>query len=163
MIRAAALAAVLAITASLLPGSTVEATKSVSWVASGRTNSCSVTALAPVLNRTSRYVTISARVVCNVSVSVTVSMRAVEMEGANEDLTNLMDSNTLTDYRATSLVGSKGFTFSYTIRRTCVNTPNDLTDGEEYATKAFITVSANGTLLRSDVDRTVPKLNAYAC
>jgi hypothetical protein len=90
-------------------------------------------------------------------------MRAVEMEGAVEDLTNLMDSATLTDYRATSLVGSKGFTFTYTIKRACVNTPNDLRDGEEYATKAFITVSANGTLLRSDVDRTVPKLNAYAC
>ena len=163
LIRAAALAAVLAVTASLLPGSTVEATKSVSWVTSGRTNSCSVTSAAPVLNRTSKYLTISARVVCNISVSVTVSMRAVEMEGTSEDLTNLMDSSTLNDYRFTTLVGSKGYTFTYTVKRACVNTPNDLTDGEEYATKASITVFANGTSYTSQPDRTVPKLNAYAC
>ena len=163
LLRATGLAAVLAVSATLFAASTADAVKTVSWTTSGKNYSCSVTSLAPVLDRTSKYVTISAKVVCNISVSVSISMRAVEMEGSVEDLTNLMDSSTLTDYRATSVVGSKGYTFKYTIRRTCVNTPNDLRDGEEYATKASITVFANGTSYTSQPDRTVPKLNAYAC
>lgn len=146
-----------------VPGRPAEATKSVSWMAGGKSYSCSVTSMAPVLNRTSKYVTISAKVVCNVSVSVTVSMRAVEMEGTTEDLTNLMDSATLNDYRYTTLVGTKGYTFTYTVKKACVNTPSDLTDGEEYATKASITIFANGTSYTSQPDRTVPSTNAYAC
>ena len=146
-----------------VPGQPAEATKSVSWTTSGKSYSCSITSTAPLLDRTTKYLTISAKVVCNVSVSVTISMRAVEMEGTTEDLTNLMDSSTLNDYRFTTLVGSKGYIFKYTVKKACVNTPSDLTDGEEYATKASIMVFANGTSYASQPDRTTPSTNAYAC
>jgi hypothetical protein len=94
-------------------------------------------------------------------------MRAVELEGIGtstitEDPTNLMD--TMGDYAVPgSVAAGKSVTLTYTIKRTCVNTPNDLTNGEEYATKALVRVAVGGTILTSAIDRTVPKLNAYAC
>lgn len=164
--RFARVGAALAVASALLlvsPGREADATKSVGWTSSGKSYSCSVTSNPPTLDSSTKYLTIQAKVVCNVSVNVTVSMRAVEMEGTVEDLTNLMDSSTLSDYRYTTVVGTKGYTFSYTVKRSCVNTPSDLNDGEEYATKASITVFANNQVYTSPADRTSPSLNAYAC
>lgn len=158
--RAGSLGAAFAIVVGLLSAPTAEALKSVAWTTSGKSYSCSVTAVAPTLDTKSRYVTISSKVVCTVSVSVTVTMRLVEMDGTLEDSTNLMDSSTLNGYVATTLVGSKGYTFTYTIKRACVSTDSD---NEEYATKASIAVFANSTAYASQVDRTVPKSNQYGC
>lgn len=159
---AAAAMLMVAVTAT-----TAEAAQKVTWTSSGKSQSCTLTALAPTLNSTSKYVTISANVSCTQSVTFTLVMRAVELEGVGtrtitEDTTNLMDI--ASDYSVTgSVAAGKSVTLAYTIKRVCVNTPNDLTDNEEYATKALIRVAVNGTILTSAIDRTVPSLNSYAC
>jgi hypothetical protein len=146
---------------------TAEAAQKVTWVSSGKTHSCTLTSRAPTLASTSKYLTISATVSCTQSVTFTLFMRAVELEGIGtktitEDPTNLMDI--AGDYTVPgSVAAGKSVTLTYTIRRVCVNTPNDLTNFEEYATKALVRVAVNGTILTSAIDRTVPKLNSYAC
>jgi hypothetical protein len=160
----------MAAAALLLVGvstTTAEAAQKVTWVASGKTQSCTLTSRAPTLSSTTKYLTISATVSCTQSVTFTLFMRAVELEGigtsvVTEDGTNLMDMPG--DYAVPgSVAAGRSVTLTYTIRRSCVNTPNDLTNGEEYATKALLAVAVNGSILTSPIDRTVPKLNAYAC
>lgn len=146
---------------------TAEAAQKVTWISSGKSQSCTLTSAAPTLSSTTKYLTIAASISCTQSVTVTLFMRAVELEGigtstVTEDPTNLMDI--AGDYSVpTSVAAGKTKKLTYTIKRVCVNTPNDLTNGEEYATKALIKVAVNGTILTSAVDRTVPKLNQYAC
>lgn len=158
--RAFALAVVLAVIVGLANPSPAAATKSVTWTSSGKQYNCSVTANAPTLDTKTRYVTVSAKVVCTVSVTVSITMWAVEMDGTLVDATNLMDSTWPSGYKTSTLVGSKGLTFSYTIKRGCVSTE---TDYEEYATKAIITVVVSSISYTSLADYSVPKSNQYAC
>ena len=158
----AAVVLLVAVTAT-----TADAAQRITWSASGRTQSCTITALPPTLNSTSRYLTISASVTCTVSMPFTLFMRAVELEGIgttriSEDSTNLMEVNAYYSVPGT-LVANTPITLSYTIRRTCVNTAKDLTDGEEYATKAYLSIVVGSKIVNSAIDRTVPTNNQFAC
>lgn len=163
-LRSTVAAAVLLVAVT---ATTADAAQRISWSASGRTQSCTITSLPPTLNSSSRYLTISATVSCTVSMPFTLFMRAVELEGigttkVTEDTTNLMEVNAYYTAPGT-LVANTPTTLTYTIRRTCVNTTKDLTDGEEYSTKAYISIVVGSKILTSAIDRSLPTNNQYAC
>lgn len=142
-----------------------DATTSATWTASSKTYSCTITAAQPTFASTSKYVTISASVKCNVSTTVTVALKLVEMDIgtdgklSKEDTTCVMDTSSCADFRSSSSVSANtAKTFTYTVRKSCVSTESD---GEEYATKAAVTVTGASNLPTSPYDRTVPSTNQF--
>ena len=122
----------------------VEAAKTVT---SG-SNSCTVTALAPSLSKTT--LTARASVLCTVATSVSVEIGAVELDGTTQQQ--------VIPQKLSSVTVRARTTATVSITGACVN--GDIGENEEYATKVMIKF---GTSAWSAYDLTVPATNAYAC
>lgn len=138
------------------------APQTVSWSVSGKSYSCTVTALQPTFNSTSKYITISASVTCTLSTTVSVYLKLVEMDGTSlttEDSKCVMTTSGCADFITSGSAGTTSKTWTYTIQKACISTE---TDGEEYATKAAVSVTSGGKVFKSSYDRTVPTLNQFS-
>ncbi|CAB4364266.1 MAG: hypothetical protein F2681_09130 [Actinobacteria bacterium] len=113
------------------------------------TNKCTVTAIAPTLKGT--LLTATATVLCTSASSVAVLVGVVELDGTVEDLKVEIPVKSI----AVAVSANKLATIT-TATVTCVSTE---TGNEEFATKAAVNIA--GTV--SAYDRTVPKLDSYAC
>lgn len=113
------------------------------------TNTCTVTALAPVLSRTS--LTGSASVKCTVATTVTVEFGVIEMDGTTED-TRIPIALAK---KSMAVKANTAVTIS-TAAATCLSTE---TGNEEYATKVRVSLSGP----TSAYDRTTPANDSYAC
>ena len=136
------------VSAGALMSAAVPTASAVQSVRAG-TNTCTVTAVAPTLVRTT--LTSNFKVVCTVSGVVTLEIGVVEMDGTLEDKVIPIAIKTVsvvtTATRTVTAVGSSA---------TCVSTEPG---NEEYATKVRVNIS--GTV--SAFDRSVPINDQYAC
>lgn len=112
-------------------------------------NTCTVTAVTPTLNKTT--LTGSVTVKCTIATTVTVEFGVVEMDGTTEDtrVPIPIASRSLAITRANTL-------FTVSVSATCLNTE---TGNEEYATKARVGLSGP----TSSYDRTTPANDQFAC
>jgi hypothetical protein len=136
------------VSAGALMSAAVPTASAVQSVTAG-TNTCTVTAVAPTLVKTT--LTSNFKVVCTVSSVVTLEIGVVEMDGTLEDkvipIAIKSVSVATTANKTVTAVGPSG---------TCVSTE---TGNEEYATKVRVNIS--GTV--SAFDRSVPINDQYAC
>jgi len=119
----------------------------------GTTRSCTVTALAPSVNRTTLVITTSVSVKCTSTGSIALLLQVVEMDGTNEDAiiqvpefrkdVSITKANTAT-------------TFSYATAYKCVSTESD---NEELATKAKVGIGTTW----SATDRIAQSSNTSPC
>ena len=113
-------------------------------------NRCTVTAVAPTLKGTTLKAT--ATVLCTMAGSVAVLIGVVELDGTAEDLKVV---EIPVKSIAVTVSANKAVTVT-TATVTCVSTE---TGSEEFATRTAVNLA--GTV--SAYDRTVPKLDSYAC
>lgn len=116
-------------------------------------NTCTVTSLAPVLTKGSTSSTLqgSASVVCTLATALTIEISVVELDGSAEDTVVPVPLAS----KSLAVTANKAVVVP-TLALKCVSTE---TGNEEYATKARISLAG----VASAIDRTVPKLDAFAC
>lgn len=117
-------------------------------VTAGR-NTCTVTALAPVLSRGSLVG--SASVVCTLATAITIEIGVAELDGGSEDLRVPIPPAT-----RTMAVGANQTVLVNTLTVPCTNTE---VGNEEYATKTRVNISG----VVSAYDKFSPKLDSFAC
>ena len=110
---------------------------------------CSITSKAPVLVGTT--ITTFVSITCNKSATVTVDLKAVEMDGSNEQSNVVMAEN-----KGLSVSVSANVAKTISTTGSCVNTE---TGYEEYATKARVGIGST----YSSYDRTSPSNDSYNC
>lgn len=148
------------IAAAMCWGTPADAAQSVSMrLSNGTTNTCTVTARAPVMTKTTtKTISSSATVWCTQAATVTVTIGVVEMDGTVEDrIVQLADRTFTVTVKATTNSKIPQIATVTAPTFTCVSTE---TDNEELATKARVALSST---VISPVDRTVPANNQYAC
>ena len=121
-------------------------------------NTCKVTAIAPTLTAT-KQLTGSASITCTAATTVTLIISVVELDG-----TTLTTEDPTVEVKLASVsvnVTAGGTVTTKTATATCVSTE---TGNEEFATKAQVSFGIiSGVSYTSVVDRTVPKLDSFAC
>jgi len=142
--RAIALAVACSVATMSLGG-----TAAASQTAVAGKNTCTVTALAPVLVRTS--LTASATVTCTLATVITIEIGVVEIDGSTEDPRVPIPQAT----RTMAVAANQAATVS-TLTVACTNTEPG---NEEYATKTRISIS--GAV--SGYEKTAPKLDSFLC
>ena len=110
---------------------------------------CTVTSRPPVLSGTT--ITTFVTVVCTRTATVTVDVKAVEMDNSTEQRNVVMAENKMLSVSVTANVARTVSTTG-----TCINTE---TGYEEYATKARVGIGTK----YSSYDRTSPATNSYNC
>ena len=152
-LRKGLVASGVALSALCLAVPTASATQSASVLLSSKLlNTCSITALLPTMNTTTKVVYGSAKVKCTVASTISVSMMVVEMDGS------VIDSKVeLAEKKYTITVKANTDTTITTSTFVCVSTE---LDNEELTTRAK--VSPGGTTW-SAYDTVTPSNNQYAC
>jgi hypothetical protein len=117
-------------------------------VTAGR-NTCTVTALSPVLSRGSLIGTAS--VVCTLATALTIEIGVAEIDGASEDIRVPIPPAT-----RTMAVRANQTVVVNTLTVLCANTE---VGNEEYATKTRVSISG----IVSAFDKTTPRLDSFAC
>ena len=110
---------------------------------------CTVTAKPPVLSGTT--VTTFATVVCTKTATITIDIKAVELDGSSEQTNAVMAENKSLSVSVTANVAKTVSTTG-----SCLNTE---TGNEEYATKARVGIGTK----YSSYDRTTPSSDSYGC
>jgi hypothetical protein len=147
-------AVALAIAAGFAAVTPAHAIQSVSVkLTSGATRTCSITAITPSVNRTTKVITTSATVKCNITGMVSFTLEVVEMDGTIEDAV-IQVPEFRKDVSITK--ANTNTTFAYTTSYKCTSTESD---NEELATKAKIGL---GTVW-STIDRVAQASNTSPC
>ena len=115
-------------------------------------NTCSVTAILPTMNNSTKAVYGTAKVKCSVASTVSIAMSVVELDGSTIDTRTELAEKT---YTLTVKAGVD--TLINTGTFTCVSTEND---NEELTTR--VKVSPGGTTW-SAYDMVTPSNNQYPC
>jgi hypothetical protein len=144
----------VAVAAWLCTAAPAEAVQSVSVkLTSGATRTCSITAITPSVNRTTKVITTSATVKCNITGMVSFTLQVVEMDGTIEDSV-IQVPEFRKDVSITK--ANTNVTFAYSTGYKCTSTESD---NEELATKAKIGL---GTAW-STIDRVAQASNVSPC
>ena len=122
-------------------------------LSSGATRTCSITAITPSVNRTTKVITTSATVKCSSTGMVSFTLQVVEMDGTAEDPI-IQVPEFRKDVSITK--ANSNTTFTYATSYKCVSTEPD---NEELATKAEIGI---GTAW-SPIDRVAQTTNTSPC
>jgi len=119
----------------------------------GTTRSCTVTALTPSVNRTTKIITTSVSVKCTSTGSISLLLQVVEMDGSNED-----PMVQVPEFRKDVSItkANTATTFSYATAYKCVSTESD---NEELATKAKVGIGTTW----SATDRIAQSSNTSLC
>ena len=129
---------------SLAVAPTVSATQSVN-----KSFQCTITAKAPVLS--GKTITTFATIVCAKAATVTIDIKAVELDGTSEQTNVVMAEN-----KSLSVSVSANVAKTVSTTGTCANTE---TGNEEFATKARVGIGTS----YSSYDRTTPANDSFLC